>query len=87
MLKFCFSVAPEGYFSKAGAKVLLFFELTKYFGKKMKKSVFFLQIWQILRNFAAFFEKYERTLYNFIADMLERVYDVRMVWPSEDGRV
>ena len=35
----------------------------------------------------AFFEKYERTLYNFIADMLERVYDVRMVWPSEDGRV
>lgn len=57
------------------------------FCQKMQKSVFFLQIWQILCNFAAFFEKYERTLYNFIADMLERVYDVRMVWPSEDGRV
>jgi len=29
------------FFSKAGAKVLLFFDMTKYFQKKMQKSGFF----------------------------------------------
>jgi len=35
-------------FSKAGAKVLLFFELTKFFGKKMHKEVRFLEKYPIL---------------------------------------
>ena len=29
--------------TKAGAKVLLFFELTKFFGKKMQKKCIFLE--------------------------------------------
>ena len=32
---------PHTSFSKAGAKVLLFFELTKYFRKKNAKKVYF----------------------------------------------
>ena len=32
---------PHTSFSKAGAKVLLFFELTKYFRKKMQKKYIF----------------------------------------------
>ena len=44
-------------FSKAGAKVLLFFDMTKFFCKKMKKKCIFLCfcliMWDFLRNFAA----------------------------------
>ena len=33
---------PHTSFSKAGAKVLLFFDMTKYFSKKMQKNMHFL---------------------------------------------
>ena len=44
------------FFPKAGAKVLLFFELTKYFEKKMQKIVFFLPMCGILSTFALDFD-------------------------------
>ena len=47
----------DRYFSKAGAKVLLFFELTKFLSKKMQKKCiflrFYLNIWDFYSNFAA----------------------------------
>jgi hypothetical protein len=42
--------------SKASAKLLLFFDICKFFGKKMQKKCIFLQfcliMWDFLRNFA-----------------------------------
>ena len=41
-LFFNYLLKEHRFFSKAGAKVLLFFELTKFFRKKMQKSCIFL---------------------------------------------
>ena len=46
---------PHTSFSKASAKVLLFFDMTKYFQKKMQKKCIFFEISVFLRNFARFF--------------------------------
>jgi len=38
-------------FSKPGAKVLLFFEMTKYFWEKMQKKGFFLLVYTFFTTF------------------------------------
>ena len=46
--------------SKAGAKVLLFFDMTKYFRKKMQKKCIFLNISVFFSTFARFFGYFGR---------------------------
>ena len=46
--------------SKAGAKVLLFFDMTKYFRKKMQKRCIFLNISVFFSTFARFFGYFGR---------------------------
>ena len=45
---------PHTSFSKASAKVLLFFDMTKYFCKKMCFLCIFLSIWIFFCTFACF---------------------------------
>ena len=42
-------------FSKASAKVLLFFDMTKYFEKKMQKNCIFLYFLAFLHENSGFF--------------------------------
>ena len=59
---------PHTSFSKASAKVLLFFDMTKYFRKKMHFFFIFFQIPVFFSTFARFFgqnEQYCTTLNNF----------------------
>ena len=44
---------PHTSFSKASAKVLLFFDMTKYFEEKMQKKCIFLNISVFFTTFAA----------------------------------
>ena len=57
--------SPEAYYdafhAKKRAKVLLFFELTKYFCKKMQFCRFYLRLRNIFRTFACYLYAHLRT--------------------------
>ena len=61
-----FCCVKEHCFRKAGAKVQLFFDMTKYFRKKMQKNFIFVFSYRDLCDFLRQFEKKEVLLQRFL---------------------
>ena len=59
---------PHTSFSKASAKVLLFFDMTKYFGKKMQKKCYFLNFCRFQTQKWVFFALFTKKKYKIKVD-------------------
>ena len=73
-------------FLKDSAKILLFFELTKFLSRKMKKRTFFTHFSSLFRKKSVILQpqtyKYARFIYNISFDMQQCLHDICLVWPS-----
>ena len=73
---------PHTFLSKASAKVLLFFDMTKYFHKKMQKKCIFLNISVFFSTFAVNFRIRAHT-YTYIG-ILTNKYNIEQ-WIKKHG--
>jgi len=77
----------SAFFRKRVQRYCFFLNWPNFLTKKIKKSLFFCIFGIFLVTLQPFLRIYERILYNFTTYMLQCLYDLRMVWPPQNGGV